>query len=86
MANHWTDEKIETYAKNIRQAHGMGWYHLAPSQRVAVVDSAVLSIIRSSGQEQVPMAKIDELHDKLHAAVGTILVGDDGELIKVGNG
>ena len=68
---YWDASQIKVMAKQLRKDIGGGWKWLVPEVRSAIVDSRVLSIVQGQHKESVPRAEIRELHNALHAEMGT---------------
>lgn len=70
-ARHWGVSQIKYLAKAFRKDIGRGWDYMVPDVRRAMVDSFVLSIIRSQDRDAVTVESMDELYDLMHEAMGT---------------
>jgi len=68
---HWNPSQVKGFARNLRKEIGEGWDYMVPAVRRAMVDSFILGIIRSQHRESVTIEAMDELHEALHAAMGT---------------
>lgn len=62
---HWTDRQITGFAKDLRDDLDNAWLYMVPEVRAAFVDAKVLTLIRASARESIPMTLIDELATKL---------------------
>lgn len=67
----WTDTQIRAFAREVRGHVGGGWEWLTPEVRSAIVDAKVLAVIRGQDRSTIAVEAIDELHERLHQALGT---------------